>query len=76
MTPDESETFTFNDYLTTWSRHQEPSQRSGQWAFNLLQETRPDLSNKVCGDALNDPFYDDRKLPNFLAWVAVRWDDA
>lgn len=50
-------------------------QRQGQYAFNLLVMVRPDLSEKVRGSMNNDPFYNDRKLPNFIQFVSDNWEE-
>jgi hypothetical protein len=51
-----------------------PEWRRGQAAFNLLEETHPEFAESVRGTPL-DPFYDDKRLPNFLgaahAWGAI-----
>jgi hypothetical protein len=48
-------------------------QRAGQAYFNLLNEVRPDLAEYVRG-TLYDPFYRDARIPEFLAFIASRWD--
>lgn len=46
--------------------------RQGQAAFNILVWNRPDLSEKVRTTPL-DPFYNDKRLPDFYAWVCDNW---
>ena len=38
--------------------------RKGQKAFNDLYQTDPDIANLIRG-TVNDPFYNDKKLPEF-----------
>lgn len=46
--------------------------RRGQAYFNVLHDVRPDLARQVRG-TIKDPFYDDRRVPKFLAWVCLHW---
>lgn len=62
---------TLAEYLAR-IRHPAQHQRRGQYAFNLLCEVRPDLSEQVRTTVI-DPFYDDNRLPVFLAWVQEQW---
>ena len=64
---------TFENYLRA-VHHVPREQRRGQWAFNVLHEMRPDLSDHVRGNVELDPFHQDSKLPAFLEWVANQWD--
>jgi len=47
-------------------------QRRGQAYWNFLMETRIDLTNNMLGTRL-DPFYDDRRLEDFLEYVKKNW---
>lgn len=49
-------------------------QRPGQWAYNLLDELRPDLGQRVVATDL-DPFHISGRLSEFLSWVEEHWDD-
>lgn len=49
--------------------HARPGLRKGQTFFNVLLELQPDLAHRI-EDTPDDPFYDDRKLPKFLAQIA------
>lgn len=48
--------------------------RLGQTFFNILHTIRPDLANKLrdCAEWA-DPYYDDHKIPLFVAYIAERW---
>lgn len=50
------------------------TQRPGQYAFNLLCQVRPDLSEQVRGVYRLDPFYNDRFLPYFIQFVSDNWE--
>jgi hypothetical protein len=43
--------------------------RAGQYAANRLNELRPDLYVRINGSEY-DPYYNDKKIPAFLVWVA------
>jgi hypothetical protein len=43
--------------------------RAGQAAINRLYEFRPDLWEEVSGTQ-DDPYYDNKKIPAFMDWVA------
>lgn len=45
--------------------------RRGQAAFNKLHDMRPNLAYTINGTEY-DPFYDDEKIPAFVAWVEKR----
>ena len=47
-------------------------QRRGQAYFNHLDEHRKDITFNIVGTRL-DPFYDDRRLENFLEYVKKNW---
>jgi hypothetical protein len=46
--------------------------RRGQTYMNLLQTVRPGLYAKLVGSS-TDPFHDDARIPQFLAWLAKEW---
>lgn len=48
-------------------------QRPGQIFFNSLYVAHPTLANKVRGSYL-DPFQSNRKIPQFLNYVADYWE--
>jgi hypothetical protein len=50
-----------------------PEERIGQASFNVLVESRPDLSELIRTTDL-DPFYNDDVLPEFYDWLFVNWD--
>lgn len=62
------------DYLALVNRMkaEHPEWRAGQTYFNVLRDTRPDLSEKIRTTGL-DPFHDDRNIVAFMAWVAENW---
>lgn len=47
-------------------------QRAGQWLFNCLFAVRPDLANEV-RTTENDPYYDDKKIPNCWTFIINNW---
>jgi hypothetical protein len=49
------------------------NERRGQLYINALSATRRDLAQKVRGTSF-DPYYDDRRIPAFLAWLVQEWD--
>ena len=49
-------------------------QRRGQYAFNLLDEHRRDLADKIVKTD-NDPFYEDERIPQFLVWLEKNWEN-
>lgn len=51
-----------------------PEWRLGQTYFNVLHAVRPDLSEQIRGDVQFDPFYQDKKINDFLGFVANRWN--
>lgn len=69
--------YTFADFLDQCFPHPpECAQlgiRRGQRMANLLQEQKPYLF-KQARNAGVDPFYDDAKIPNFLAYIGTHWD--
>lgn len=50
-----------------------PEWRPGQTYFNVLNEFRPDLSERVRG-TLIDPFHSDSIIPEFLEQVQKDWN--
>jgi hypothetical protein len=44
----------------------------GQAYFNTLADVRSDLADLVRGSHL-DPYYNDNRIDEFLAFVAERW---
>lgn len=47
--------------------------RKGQTLFNVLYEMYPDLANEIRGTPL-DPFYEDRKIKDFMNFIASKID--
>jgi hypothetical protein len=45
--------------------------RKGQAYFNALHEVHPELADEIRGGNL-DPFYQDKRIDEFLAWVKTR----
>ncbi len=54
------------------ARHADTGVRKGQCYWNTLDKLRPDLTPQLRGGLL-DPFYDDGRLPEFLAEVQRIW---
>jgi len=48
-------------------------QRRGQFYMNQLWKMRPDLYRRATADKSIDPFYEDRLIPAFLAWLEANW---
>lgn len=46
-----------------------PEQRSGQAHYNVLATMDGHLADQVLGTKL-DPFYQDARVPEFLAWLS------
>jgi len=74
------EPLSFSDFIVKASSHliNNTSERMGQAYMNSLAYHRPELHERVqdasqAGLDVN-PFYDDRVLPAFLAFIASRWD--
>lgn len=72
---------TFTEYIvaTMAYRLQYPSQRLGQAYMNVLHDVKPDLYWEVMEIEGDDglwqinPFYTDKNINKFLAFVAERW---
>ena len=62
----------YADYLARVNDEAERTARRGQRAFNVLRDMRPDLAERVRSTGV-DPFYEDSRLPAFLAWVEANW---
>ena len=61
-----------------WARYNatvgfQKHQRRGQYLFNMLDDTRPDLSKVVRGNVQLDPFYDDSKIAVLTSWLKENW---
>lgn len=69
--------YTFTDYLDQCFPHPpECTQlgiRRGQRMADMLRESKPYL-HRQAQNADVSPFYDDAKIPAFLAYVGTRWD--
>lgn len=68
------ETATLQEFRAHWigTVGQQIHQRQGQWAFNMLDMWRPDLSTQIRGKLI-DPFHNDDRLPAFWAFVEENW---
>lgn len=68
---------TFEEFIIRASNYSINSkhERLGQAYMNSLCFHRPDLYDEVMEPGLVpiDPFYDDKNIPRFLAFVAERW---
>jgi len=65
---------TFSDYLQVvneWYR-QHSYWRMGQAYFNVLYSQQPEMADQIRGGVL-DPFYNDRRIPEFLVFVEEHW---
>lgn len=67
-------TVTFEDYLIDFAHREHGAQRHGQVLFNLLSEQHPKLAERVLISGV-DPFYDNARIPEFLAWCREHWSD-
>jgi len=68
---------TFEEFIVTACSYAcvATNERLGQAYMNSLHSCRPDLYSQVMEPGLVpiDPFYDDKNIPRFLAFVAERW---
>lgn len=64
----------FNIWLVRAHHKTERNQRNGQWMFNTLVEANPELATRIRGTKL-DPFYDDKRIDEFLNFVGQNWGD-
>lgn len=52
--------------------------RKGQLLFNTLAQLAPEVSESLRGTE-KDPYYDDKKIPDALAWIYTtlkEWEEA
>jgi len=72
--PDPNKGFDAFYECAQWLAQSRPSGiRLGQFYFNHLHEQYPTLANHVRGRAWVDPFYDDKLIASFWAFVAENW---
>lgn len=55
----------FADFINAVSGERPSNQRLGQWAFNILNESYPDIALEIRATHA-DPFYDDQRMVAFL----------
>ena len=69
--------YTFANYLDQCFPHPPEMKqlgiRRGQNMAHVLQENKPYLLEQARKAGV-DPFYNDAKIPEFLAYVGTRWD--
>lgn len=67
-------TATFAEFQAHWTQTvgRQEHQRPGQWAFNMLQTWRPDISAMMVL-TLSDPFHNEKRLPAFWEYVEKNW---
>jgi len=66
---------TFEEWLSEAAKYaitNNREQRRGQAYYNYLSSVRMDLTNNIVGTKL-DPFYDDRRLNEFIEYVKKNW---
>ena len=53
-----------------------PNIRKGQFLLNHLHSVKPDLANMLAFEPhnVNDPYYDDGKIPSFWTFVEQNWN--
>jgi hypothetical protein len=74
---------TFEQFIVAASSYSIESRkelRIGQAYMGSLMFYRPDLYDNIMSISLEEiwdvnPYYNDSKLPNFLAYIASRWND-
>lgn len=66
---------TFHEYQIKVHLSIPETQRLGQYAYNTLFDAEPDLAVLINGNPTLDPFYDDAKLPAFMAFVEEHWSN-
>lgn len=65
---------TYEEYLKFLAEGYRPTPwRIGQYYFNTLLHVRPDLAEEIRTSVL-DPFYDDTRIPAFLAALQDWWN--
>ena len=66
---------TFEEWLSNAVKYviaNNKEQRRGEAYHNYLSSVRMDLTNNIMGTKL-DPFYDDRRIPDFIEYVKRNW---
>lgn len=66
---------TFEEWLSNAVKYviaNSKEQRRGEAYHNYLSSVRMDLTNNIMGTKL-DPFYDDRRIPDFIEYVKRNW---
>ena len=63
---------TYEQWIARAAITKPKAQRYGQWLFNSLYSVRPDIANRI-RTSINDPFYQDNRVPAFLEAVAKEW---
>ena len=67
---------TSNDYvqyvLTVYSDERPSFIRLGQWAFNKLAETHPEIAEEIRGNDELDPFHKTENLRNLFNYLIVK----
>ncbi len=63
------------EYLCKVHRYMKdhPGERTGQAYINVLYKVRQDLAEQIWADGYRDPFYDNRLLPAFFAFIGENW---
>lgn len=46
--------------------------RLGQWAFNKLAETHPEIAEEIRGNNKLDPFHKDENLKHFFKYLSKK----
>jgi hypothetical protein len=64
---------TLEEFLTIVNGACPVEWRRGQFFFNTLEETRPDLAELIRG-TFRDPFYYDTRIPAAVSCIAQHWD--
>lgn len=62
-----------HEYLqaVVFAKNDHPGWRMGQAYYNVLHEMSPEIARRLLGgNYMPDPFYNDKLIPAFLAWLA------
>lgn len=61
----------FADFVNGFSGKRPKHLRLGQWAFNLLHESYPEIAREITGTVF-DPFHRDDRIPSFLSYLLAK----
>lgn len=69
---------TFDEWFTTThaAYYQDPDMtlRLGQYLYNHMPQ-KQHLLDRITGDIDLDPYYSDSRIPEFLAYLILHWEE-